>query len=38
LNVLAPAFSPLFGNGGVNVIMLGQDGVYPVAPRLLRED
>lgn len=38
LNVLDAAFGPLFGNGGVNVIMLGQDGVYPVAPRLLRED
>ncbi len=38
LNVLAPAFEPLFGLGGLNVWMLGQEGCYPVAARLLCED
>lgn len=38
LNILDAAFEPLFGNDGMAVWMLGQDGVYPVATRLLRED
>lgn len=38
LNVLDDAFQPLFGNDGMSVWMLGQDGVYPVATRHLRED
>ena len=35
LNVLDEAFHPLFGNGGMAVWMLGQEGLYPVATRLL---
>jgi len=38
LNVLDEAFAPLFGNDGMSVWMLGQEGLYPVASRLLRED
>lgn len=38
LNVLDAAFEPLFGNGGMSVWMLGQEGVYPVATRRLRGD
>ncbi len=38
LNVLDEAFTPLFANGGRSVWMLGQEGLYPVAPRLLLED
>jgi uncharacterized protein len=38
LNILDDAFEPLFGNDGMQVWMLGQEGVYPVAPRLLRGD
>jgi metallophosphoesterase superfamily enzyme len=38
LNVLDEAFAPLFGYEGVSVWMLGQEGLYPVATRLLRED
>jgi len=38
LNVLDDAFQPLFGNGGMGVWMLGQDGLYPVAARLLSAD
>jgi DNA ligase-associated metallophosphoesterase len=38
LNVLAEPFAPLFGNEGVAVWMLGQEGLYPVATRLLRDD
>lgn len=38
LNVLDPAFEPLFGDDGLNVWMLGQDGLYPVATRNLRPD
>lgn len=38
LNILDAAFEPLFGNDGMAVWMLGQEGVYPVATRLLRED
>lgn len=38
LNVLDDAFQPLFGNGGLSVWMLGHEGVYPIATRLLRED
>jgi uncharacterized protein len=38
LNILDAAFEPLFGNDGMSVWMLGQEGVYPVATRLLRED
>ncbi len=38
LNVLDTAFQPLFGNDGLSVWMLGQEGLYPVAARLLAED
>ena len=38
LNILDTAFEPLFGNEGLAVWMLGQEGLYPVAPRLLRPD
>ncbi len=38
LNVLDAAFAPLFGSDGMAVVMLGQEGLYPVAARLLRED
>ena len=38
LNVLDAAFEPMFGADGLRVWMLGQEGLYPVATRLLRED
>lgn len=38
LNVLDTAFEPLFGNDGLAVWMMGQEGLYPVATRLLRDD
>jgi uncharacterized protein len=38
LNVLDEAFEPIFGSDGMNVWMMGQDGIYPIATRLLRED
>ncbi len=38
LNVLDAAFEPLFGRDGFNVCMMGHEGLYPVATRLLRED
>ena len=38
LNILDAAFEPLFGNDGIAVWMLGQEGLYPVATRLLRDD
>jgi hypothetical protein len=38
LNVLDEAFAPLFGNDGFSVWMLGHEGLYPVATRLLRSD
>ena len=38
LNVLDDAFEPLFSNDGIAVWMLGQEGLYPVATRLLRGD
>lgn len=38
LNVLDDAFLPLFGNDGFSVWMLGQEGLYPVATRLLAPD
>jgi uncharacterized protein len=38
LNVLDDAFLPLFGNGGMAVWMLGQEGLYAVATRLLCRD
>jgi DNA ligase-associated metallophosphoesterase len=38
LNILDDAFEPLFGNDGMSVWMLGQDGLYPVATRNLRPD
>jgi hypothetical protein len=38
LNVLDDAFSPLFGLDGLSVLVLGQEGLYPIAPRLLKED
>lgn len=36
LNILDDAFEPLFGNDGMHVYMLGHEGLYPVATRLLR--
>ncbi|SFV27151.1 ligase-associated DNA damage response endonuclease PdeM [Hyphomicrobium facile] len=38
LNILDVAFEPLFDADGLDVWMLGHEGLYPVAPRLLRED
>jgi DNA ligase-associated metallophosphoesterase len=38
LNVLDEAFAPLFGMDGLSVLVLGQEGLYPIASRLLRED
>jgi uncharacterized protein len=38
LNVLDDAFIPLFGDDGLSVWMLGQEGLYPVATRRLRGD
>ena len=38
LNVLDAAFDPLFGPDGLNVIVLGQEGLYPIATRLLRPE
>jgi len=38
LNVLDAAFEPIFGKTGLAVWMLGQSGLYPVAPRLLAAD
>jgi metallophosphoesterase superfamily enzyme len=38
MNVLDEAFRPLFGNGGMAVWMLGHEGLYPVATRLLTAD
>jgi DNA ligase-associated metallophosphoesterase len=38
LNILEAAFEPLFGDDGLRVWMLGQEGLYPVAARLLKDD
>lgn len=38
LNILDEAFAPLFGNDGFSVWMLGDEGLYPVPTRRLRED
>jgi hypothetical protein len=38
VNVLDAPFRPLFGAGGMAVWMLGEEGLYPVATRLLAED
>jgi uncharacterized protein len=38
LNILDDAFEPLFGNDGMQVWMMGYEGLYPVATRLLRGD
>lgn len=38
LNVLDEAFAPMFRNDGFAVWVLGQEGLYPIATRLLRED
>lgn len=38
LNILDDTFAGLFGNDGFAVWMLGDDGLYPVAPRLLKPD
>lgn len=38
LNVLDTAFDPLFGTDGIFIWMLGQEGIYPVASRQLRND
>ncbi len=38
LNVLDDAFLPLFDDDGLAVWMLGDEGLYPIAARLLRRD
>ncbi|AHB47164.1 metallophosphatase [Hyphomicrobium nitrativorans NL23] len=38
LNVLDDAFAPVFGSDGVSVLVMGQEGLYPIASRLLKED
>ena len=38
LNILDEAFDPLFGNEGMTVWLLGQEGLYPIASRLLKQD
>ncbi len=38
LNVLDPAFLPLFGHDGFSIWMLGHEGLYPVATRNLFPD
>ena len=38
LNILDPACEPLFGHDGLKVWLIGHEGIYPVAARLLRED
>jgi DNA ligase-associated metallophosphoesterase len=38
LNVLDPVFEPLFGADGLQVTVLGQEGVYPIATRRLIMD
>lgn len=38
LNILDEAFSPLFGSDGIQVHVLGEEGLYPIAARLLKED
>lgn len=38
LNVLSTAFEAVFGDEGLAVWMLGQEGLYPIAARLLRDD
>jgi uncharacterized protein len=38
LNILDGAFSPLWGRDGLSVLMLGDDGLYPVASRQLTGD
>jgi DNA ligase-associated metallophosphoesterase len=38
LNVLDEAFAPLFGLDGLSVLVMGQEGLYPIASRLLKED
>lgn len=38
LNILDEAFEPLFGADGFAIWMLGQEGLYPIATRLLKED
>jgi uncharacterized protein len=37
-NILDEAFDPLFGADGMQVWVLGHEGLYPVAPRLLRAE
>ena len=37
-NILGDTFAPLFASDGLQAWMLGHDGLYPVAARLLRED
>ncbi len=38
LNVLDAAFEPVLGHDGFHVWMMGHEGLYPVASRLLRDD
>ncbi len=38
LNVLDDAFLPYFGDDGLSIWMLGEEGLYPIATRLLRRD
>lgn len=37
-NILGAAFEPMFGARGRTILMLGHDGLYPIAPRLLAPD
>lgn len=38
LNVLDEVFDPMFGSNGFAVWIMGQEGLYPVATRLLKDD
>ncbi len=38
LNILDEAFEPLFSTDGMSVWLLGQEGLYPIATRILKED
>ncbi len=37
-NILGPEFEPMFGSRGWDVLMLGHDGLFSIAPRLLQPD
>jgi metallophosphoesterase superfamily enzyme len=38
LNVLDDAFLPYFDDDGLSVWIMGEEGLYPIATRLLRRD